>query len=644
MRQPSIYDADNAQLIRIYNQGGDIGILIGGLYLAPFAGIMFLWFVAVIRDQIGEREDRFFSTVFFGSGVLFVAVLFIAAALASAPSVGVRYLGVPPPSSEEIGLVRSIGYTLAFAFATRAAAVFMFATATIGLRSGAFPRWVAITGYLLGLVLLTAVTFFELAVLVLPALGRGGERAHPPPRAGAHQCRRGESARVVAVALDWPRCPPSAPPGTRDLLPADRAAFVRLSGPARTSPPATATSRSRRRCSSRRPSSSAASARSPTSSRRSCSGSRRGPRRARRWALRPEPTAGIVRAYVQHGMQTLPQPVKLTITGPMFRYDRPQAGRYRQFWQFDVEAIGDPGPAIDAEIIELGRRFYREAGLAGVEVHLNSIGDAACRPAYIAELVAYYRGACRRRCRRSSATGWSATRCACWTRRSRRWPRSTRPRPRSPTGCATRARAHFASRPGAPRRARRRRVGSSRARARPRLLHAHGVRVLPPGARASSGARRRRPLRRAGRAAGRRADARHRVRARARPGRCSRSDAGGRAPTGEPAPVAVVVGADPDDTRRVCASRRSCARRGSRARADLGAAQARPAARGRRQRGRPFRGDPRRRACATARCSCATCSPGRSARWPSRTWPASSRAPRPPPRKSTARMRFRRTR
>ena len=62
------------------------------------------------------------------------------------------------------------------------------------------------------------------------------------------------------------------------------------------------------------------------------------------WALRPEPTAGIVRAYVQHGMQTWPQPVKLTETGPMFRYDRPQAGRYRQFWQFDIEAIGDPGP------------------------------------------------------------------------------------------------------------------------------------------------------------------------------------------------------------------------------------------------------------------------------------------------------------
>jgi histidyl-tRNA synthetase len=75
------------------------------------------------------------------------------------------------------------------------------------------------------------------------------------------------------------------------------------------------------------------------------------------WALRPEPTAGIVRAYVQHGMQTLPQPVKLTETGPMFRYDRPQAGRSRQCWQFDIEAIGDAGPAIDGEIVELGAGY-----------------------------------------------------------------------------------------------------------------------------------------------------------------------------------------------------------------------------------------------------------------------------------------------
>lgn len=107
-------------------------------------------------------------------------------------------------------------------------------------------------------------------------------------------------------------------------------------------------------------------------------------------ALRPEATAGVVRAYVQHGLQTWPQPVKLTVVGPMFRYDRPQAGRYRQFWQFDAEAIGDPGPAVDAEIVELGYRFYVEAGLKGVQVLLNSIGDGACRPPYLERLKSYF--------------------------------------------------------------------------------------------------------------------------------------------------------------------------------------------------------------------------------------------------------------
>jgi histidyl-tRNA synthetase len=109
------------------------------------------------------------------------------------------------------------------------------------------------------------------------------------------------------------------------------------------------------------------------------------------YALRPEATAGIVRAYLQHGLQTLPQPVKVSLLGPMFRHDRPQAGRYRQFWQWDVEAIGDPGPALDAEIVELGARFYREAGLTDVEILLNSIGDPTCRPAYIEALRAHFR-------------------------------------------------------------------------------------------------------------------------------------------------------------------------------------------------------------------------------------------------------------
>ena len=108
------------------------------------------------------------------------------------------------------------------------------------------------------------------------------------------------------------------------------------------------------------------------------------------WALRPEPTAGIVRAFIEHGLHVRPGPLRLCTIGPMFRYDRPQAGRYRQFSQWDVEVLGDPGPAVDAELIEMAHRFYADVGLTDVVVHLNSIGDAACRPAYRRALLDYF--------------------------------------------------------------------------------------------------------------------------------------------------------------------------------------------------------------------------------------------------------------
>jgi histidyl-tRNA synthetase len=109
------------------------------------------------------------------------------------------------------------------------------------------------------------------------------------------------------------------------------------------------------------------------------------------WALRPEPTAGIVRAYVEHGMHVRPGPLRLTTIGPMFRYDRPQAGRYRQFTQWDVEVLGDPGPVVDAELVELASRFYAEVGLNGAIARINSIGDAECRPAFRRALVEHFR-------------------------------------------------------------------------------------------------------------------------------------------------------------------------------------------------------------------------------------------------------------
>jgi histidyl-tRNA synthetase len=98
----------------------------------------------------------------------------------------------------------------------------------------------------------------------------------------------------------------------------------------------------------------------------------------------------MVRAFVEHGMHVRPGPLRLWMLGPMFRYDRPQAGRYRQFTQWDVEVLGDPGPMVDAELIELAHRFYAEAGVQNVVAHLNSIGDATCRPGYRQALVDYF--------------------------------------------------------------------------------------------------------------------------------------------------------------------------------------------------------------------------------------------------------------
>ena len=107
--------------------------------------------------------------------------------------------------------------------------------------------------------------------------------------------------------------------------------------------------------------------------------------------LRPEGTAPVCRAYLERGMHTLPQPVRLYYFCPIFRYERPQAGRYRQHHQFGVEAIGDDDPAVDAEVIELGWRFTKEElGLTDLVLLVNSIGCAECRPAYLETLRAYY--------------------------------------------------------------------------------------------------------------------------------------------------------------------------------------------------------------------------------------------------------------
>ena len=107
-------------------------------------------------------------------------------------------------------------------------------------------------------------------------------------------------------------------------------------------------------------------------------------------ALRPEGTASICRAYLEHGLSNLPQPVKLYYLASIFRYERPQAGRYRQHSQFGFEAIGDADPAIDAEVIEMAWQFYQSLGLSQLSLLLNSIGCKICRPRYLESLKQYY--------------------------------------------------------------------------------------------------------------------------------------------------------------------------------------------------------------------------------------------------------------
>ena len=114
--------------------------------------------------------------------------------------------------------------------------------------------------------------------------------------------------------------------------------------------------------------------------------------------LRPEGTAPVCRAYLEHGMHNLPQPVRLYYFCPVFRYERPQAGRFRQHHQFGVEVLGDADPSVDAEVIELGWQLTHSLGLTDVTLFVNSIGDGQCRPQYVAELKGYYSGLQDRLC------------------------------------------------------------------------------------------------------------------------------------------------------------------------------------------------------------------------------------------------------
>lgn len=108
-------------------------------------------------------------------------------------------------------------------------------------------------------------------------------------------------------------------------------------------------------------------------------------------ALRPEHTAPLMRAYIEHGMQTMPQPVMFYQYGPVFRHDNPQRGRFRQFWQFDLDSLGSDKSIMDALVIKAGMSILEEAGADNLSIDINSIGDKECRGAYLRELTSFYR-------------------------------------------------------------------------------------------------------------------------------------------------------------------------------------------------------------------------------------------------------------
>jgi hypothetical protein len=139
------------------------------LSLVPFAGIAFLWFVGVIRDRIGPYEDRFFATVFLGSGLLFVAMLFVAAAVAASlladPTVQAGHV----PAPELWGLERRLTFTVLNVYAIRMGGIFILSTTTIGALTGIIPRWLVALGFVAAAVLLVGTGISTWVNLVFPA-------------------------------------------------------------------------------------------------------------------------------------------------------------------------------------------------------------------------------------------------------------------------------------------------------------------------------------------------------------------------------------------------------------------------------------------------------------------------------------------
>jgi hypothetical protein len=149
-----------------HHEGGRIGVALG---LMPFAGIAFLWFIGVIRDLLGEYEDRFFATVFLGSGLLFLAMVFVASGVAGATLASAKLVSSQRSAEQIVYFGRVVMLQVSNIYAIRMAGVFMISLGTIWWRTGLMPRWLAIVSYLVALTLLVVISLSLWIVLLFPA-------------------------------------------------------------------------------------------------------------------------------------------------------------------------------------------------------------------------------------------------------------------------------------------------------------------------------------------------------------------------------------------------------------------------------------------------------------------------------------------
>ena len=162
--------ASARELVAWYTDGARTTVVLVGLYVIPFAGIAFLWFIGVVNDRIGHREDRLFSTVFLGSGLLFVAMLFAAAASASAIALRIDSgLTVAEIDAGVLEFAMALTHAFLYVYAARAAGVFMIVTSTIAWRTRSVPGWVAIVGYVIAVLVLLSLRYFQLIIMLFPA-------------------------------------------------------------------------------------------------------------------------------------------------------------------------------------------------------------------------------------------------------------------------------------------------------------------------------------------------------------------------------------------------------------------------------------------------------------------------------------------